>query len=198
MQSAVYDAAGHRRSPVTMPGFHEGRVPRNKGRRYPADPPTNGDCDPSPGGPSARESRCPTPSDRSWRGTRPTGPRDDPFWPKTNNSTLRSGITLASNQHPRTPPKRAHRLVANRYSGYKLFGRKKARAAVTPLAPEKRARDARPSPTPSGCRGRLERGCAELVGRYLVRALARSRPEHAGKGPTGRTPSGEDGGSRRR
>ena len=40
MQSVVYDAAGHRRSPVTMPGFHEGRAPRNKGRRYPADPPT--------------------------------------------------------------------------------------------------------------------------------------------------------------
>ena len=27
-----YDAAGHRRSPVTMPGFHEGRAPRNEGR----------------------------------------------------------------------------------------------------------------------------------------------------------------------
>ncbi|MGI8412824.1 MAG: tyrosine-type recombinase/integrase [Solirubrobacteraceae bacterium] len=40
MQSALYDAAGHRRSPVTMPGFHEGRAPRNKGRQYPADPPT--------------------------------------------------------------------------------------------------------------------------------------------------------------
>jgi site-specific recombinase XerD len=23
-----------------MPGYHRGRVPRNKGRRYPADPPT--------------------------------------------------------------------------------------------------------------------------------------------------------------
>jgi site-specific recombinase XerD len=40
MQSVLYDAAGHRRSPPTMPGFHEGRAPRNKGRRYPADPPT--------------------------------------------------------------------------------------------------------------------------------------------------------------
>ena len=40
MQSVLYDAAGHHRSPVTMPGFHEGRAPRNKGRRYPADPPT--------------------------------------------------------------------------------------------------------------------------------------------------------------
>jgi integrase len=40
MQSVLYDAAGHRRAPVTMPGFHEGRVPRNKGLRYPADPPT--------------------------------------------------------------------------------------------------------------------------------------------------------------
>src|SRR5450755_1311080 len=40
MHAVLYDASGHRRSPVTMPGFHEGRTPRNKGRRYPADPPT--------------------------------------------------------------------------------------------------------------------------------------------------------------
>ena len=40
MHAVLYDAAGHHRSPVTMPGFHEGRTPRNKGRRYPADPPT--------------------------------------------------------------------------------------------------------------------------------------------------------------
>jgi integrase len=40
MHTVLYDAAGHRRSPVTMPGFHEGRAPRNKGHRYPADPPT--------------------------------------------------------------------------------------------------------------------------------------------------------------
>jgi site-specific recombinase XerD len=40
MQAVLFDAAGHRRSPVTMPGFHEGRAPRNKGRQYPADPPT--------------------------------------------------------------------------------------------------------------------------------------------------------------
>ena len=39
MQSVLYDAAGHRRSPVTMPGYHRGRPPRNKGLRYPADPP---------------------------------------------------------------------------------------------------------------------------------------------------------------
>src|ERR1019366_4411281 len=40
MEPVLYDAAGHRRSPVTMPGFHEGGAPRNKGRRYPADLPT--------------------------------------------------------------------------------------------------------------------------------------------------------------
>jgi site-specific recombinase XerD len=34
------DAAGRRRSPVTMPGYHTGRPPGNKGMRYPADPPT--------------------------------------------------------------------------------------------------------------------------------------------------------------
>jgi integrase len=34
------DAAGRRRSPATMPGYHAGRPPRNKGLRYPADPPT--------------------------------------------------------------------------------------------------------------------------------------------------------------
>jgi hypothetical protein len=34
------DAAGRRRSPATLPGYHAGRSPRNKGMRYPADPPT--------------------------------------------------------------------------------------------------------------------------------------------------------------
>jgi site-specific recombinase XerD len=34
------DSAGRRRSPATMPGYHAGRPPRNKGMRYPADPPT--------------------------------------------------------------------------------------------------------------------------------------------------------------
>jgi integrase len=29
-----------RRSPATLPGFHAGQAPRNKGQRYPADPPT--------------------------------------------------------------------------------------------------------------------------------------------------------------
>ena len=37
--SPVLDAAGRRRSPATMP-LHAGRPPRNKGRLYPADPPT--------------------------------------------------------------------------------------------------------------------------------------------------------------
>lgn len=40
MESVLYNAAGHRRSPATMPGYHHGRPPRNKGQRYPADPPT--------------------------------------------------------------------------------------------------------------------------------------------------------------
>ena len=34
------DAAGRRRSPATLPGYHAGRPPRDKGMRYPADPPT--------------------------------------------------------------------------------------------------------------------------------------------------------------
>src|SRR5881296_1973164 len=38
--SVVLDAAGRRRSPATMPGYHAGRPPRNKGQLYPADPPT--------------------------------------------------------------------------------------------------------------------------------------------------------------
>lgn len=38
MQSTMLDAAGHRRAPVTMPGYHRGRPPRNKGEQYPADP----------------------------------------------------------------------------------------------------------------------------------------------------------------
>lgn len=40
MQSVLLDIAGHRRSPATMPGYHRGRPPRNKGEHYPAGPPT--------------------------------------------------------------------------------------------------------------------------------------------------------------
>jgi integrase len=40
MPEPLLDAAGHPRRPVTLPGHHAGRPPRNKGRRYPADPPT--------------------------------------------------------------------------------------------------------------------------------------------------------------
>jgi site-specific recombinase XerD len=36
----LLDAAGRRRSPATSPGFRTGIAPRNKGQRYPADPPT--------------------------------------------------------------------------------------------------------------------------------------------------------------
>jgi len=36
MSELLFDAAGRRRSPATMPGFHAGRPPRNKGIRYPA------------------------------------------------------------------------------------------------------------------------------------------------------------------
>jgi site-specific recombinase XerC len=39
MSELLLDRAGRRRSPATMPGFHAGRPPRNKGIRYPADPP---------------------------------------------------------------------------------------------------------------------------------------------------------------
>jgi integrase len=40
MGEVLLHAAGRRRSPATMPGFHAGRPPRNKGRCYPADPPS--------------------------------------------------------------------------------------------------------------------------------------------------------------
>ena len=40
MHPILLTAAGHRRQPVTLPGYHAGRPPRSKGRRYPADPPT--------------------------------------------------------------------------------------------------------------------------------------------------------------
>ncbi len=40
MESVLLDVAGHRRSPATMPEYHRGRPPRNKGEQYPADPPT--------------------------------------------------------------------------------------------------------------------------------------------------------------
>jgi site-specific recombinase XerD len=40
MESVLLDIAGHRRSQATLPGYHRGRPPRNKGEQYPADPPT--------------------------------------------------------------------------------------------------------------------------------------------------------------
>ena len=40
MESALLDVCGRRRSPVTLPGYHCGRPPMNKGLRYPADPPS--------------------------------------------------------------------------------------------------------------------------------------------------------------
>ena len=36
----LLDAAGRRRSAATLPGHRCGQPPRNKGVRYPADPPT--------------------------------------------------------------------------------------------------------------------------------------------------------------
>src|SRR3954471_23636130 len=39
MQSLLLDAAGRRRSPATLPGYHRDRPPHNKGLSYPADPP---------------------------------------------------------------------------------------------------------------------------------------------------------------
>ena len=39
MESMLLDVAGHPRSPATVPGYHRGRPPRNKGEQYPADPP---------------------------------------------------------------------------------------------------------------------------------------------------------------
>jgi hypothetical protein len=40
MPELLLDAAGRPRSPATLPGFHAGSSPRNKGQRYAADPPT--------------------------------------------------------------------------------------------------------------------------------------------------------------
>ena len=37
---SLLDCAGRRRSPATLSSFHQGRSPRNKGLRYPPDPPT--------------------------------------------------------------------------------------------------------------------------------------------------------------
>lgn len=41
MQStSLLDCAGRRRSPATLPSFHRGLPPTNKGLTYPPDPPT--------------------------------------------------------------------------------------------------------------------------------------------------------------
>src|SRR5450755_1197332 len=38
--TTLVDIAGRRRSAATLPGYDQGRPPRNKGLQYPADPPT--------------------------------------------------------------------------------------------------------------------------------------------------------------
>jgi hypothetical protein len=38
--TVLLDACGRRRSPATLSSFHQGRAPRNRSQRYPADPPT--------------------------------------------------------------------------------------------------------------------------------------------------------------
>jgi hypothetical protein len=83
MESVLLDVAGHRRSPATMPGYHRGRPPRNKGEHYPADPPTveeivavmraGGDRADAPGDPSRRR---PRPCEQAHR-TRVAYRRDD-------------------------------------------------------------------------------------------------------------------------
>jgi integrase len=40
VETVLLDCNRRRRSPATVPGYHAGRSPRNKGLRYPADPPT--------------------------------------------------------------------------------------------------------------------------------------------------------------
>jgi hypothetical protein len=40
MDRELVDCTGRRRSPAAMPGHYAGHSPPNKGRRYPADPPT--------------------------------------------------------------------------------------------------------------------------------------------------------------
>src|SRR5215218_7400183 len=39
MSELLVDRAGRHRSPATLPGFHAGHAPGNKGLSYPADPP---------------------------------------------------------------------------------------------------------------------------------------------------------------
>jgi len=39
MESQLLDRTDRRRSPATLPSFHQGQTPRNKGLRYPPDPP---------------------------------------------------------------------------------------------------------------------------------------------------------------
>jgi integrase len=40
MESVLFDVCGRPRSSATLPEFHRGRPPRNRGIQYPADPPT--------------------------------------------------------------------------------------------------------------------------------------------------------------
>ncbi len=75
MESVMLDAAGHRRSPATMPGYDRGRLPRNEGEQYPADPlhPTSSEA--LRRYTWTRDQPCPTPrSDASFLSSAGTSP----------------------------------------------------------------------------------------------------------------------------
>jgi hypothetical protein len=99
VEARLLDSAGRRRSPASMPGYHLGRIPRNKGQRYPADPPR-----------TDRDRRCHAPCRRRppWR-SRP-GSNRDPL----ARRAAHPASTVADRARPRPAPRIGPRAARRR------------------------------------------------------------------------------------
>ena len=193
MSELLLDAAGRRRSPATLPEFHPGRPPRNKGMRYPADPPTideivavmrrAGDgvhgrrlrglivvlCAPACG--STRRSRSPRPTwtrvaGRCWCGAARAAGAARSGWTTGpgSSSRLAAGTGRAAG---RTAVLRRQR----RHARAPMGGRRRAIRAATRRPRRRRAATLRAAPTPP--RPRRRDG---LRGRAADRHLTPTRP----------------------
>ena len=109
------DAAGRRRSPATLPGYHAGWPPRNKGMRYPADPATverswrsraTRPMTVTAGACERRSSSCGAPVCASRKRSRSQSTTEDPS-PRAAKSRPHASLKLAARvreRHSRTCP----------------------------------------------------------------------------------------------
>jgi integrase len=127
MSELLLDRAGRWRSPATMPGFHAGRPPRNKGLRYPAGLAVGG-------GGHRRHAR------RRRRRPRPAAARPDcdpvARWASHPGSTLsRRGRSRSASRRPARPTRQGRTTPRSRHG---CLGLGRAAALARTAAPASR------------------------------------------------------------